>query len=336
MKILKGLGLGLLALLGIVLILGLIAPREFTVERKTVIEAPPAFVYETVSNFDTWKNWSVWFQMDSTMVITPGEKMQGLGANYSWAGEEMGAGTQTIIEATPGESMKTELDFGMMGLAHGVWKFSPTAEGTAVSWALESRTAYPLNAMILFMDMEESVGGDFEAGLANLKDYVMATYAPPTEPSSGMVSQIENYGPYFLLKKTTTTMAGSEVFMNEEMPALIEAAQTAGIEIKGPPTGIYYSWDMENDRTEMAVALPVAEGATLEGYEVQAIAPGPVVMREHTGGYAGLYDVHLSIDAYFRAHDLEMGTVLEEYHRGPLAVPDSTQWLTRVIYTINT
>ena len=334
MKILKGLGLALLALIGIVLILGLVAPREFTVERTTTIAAPPAVVYEAVSNLDTWKDWSVWFRMDSTMVVTPGETLQGLGASYSWTSDNMGSGTQTIIAAVPGESMKTELDFGMMGQANGIWQFTPTSEGTEVSWTMQSKTAYPLNVMLLFMDMEASVGSDFETGLANLNEYVMATYSPPAEPASGAISRIEDYGQHFLIKKTETSISESAAFMEREMPALVQAAQAAGIETLGPPTGIYYSWDMENDRTEMAVALPVAAGVTLEGYETQTIAPGPAVMQEHTGGYAGLYGVHMSIDAYLQDQQLEMGTVVEEYHRGPIESPDSNQWVTRVIYTI--
>jgi uncharacterized membrane protein len=333
MKILKRLGLGLLALIGIVLILGLFAPREVTVERSLTIEAPATAIYAVVSNFETWPEWSVWFRMDSTMVVTPGETMAGEGATYTWTSENMGAGSQTILAADPGKSMKTELDFGMMGKAYGAWQFSPAAAGTEVSWALTSRTAYPLNSLILFMDMEESIGSDFERGLANLKEYVETNYSPPPAGSAA-VSRLADYNHYFLLKKTATTLAGSEAFMQAELPALIAAARQAGIELLGPPAGLYYSWDRENDRTEMAVALPVAPGTTLDGYAGEAIA-GPAVALEHRGGYAGLYDAHMALDAYLQANGLTMKEVaIEEYHRGPTEEADSTQWLTRVIYPV--
>jgi hypothetical protein len=40
---------------------------------------------------------------------------------------------------------------------------------TLVRWGFEGRFAYPMNAMLLVMDMEKMIGDDFQTGLENLK-----------------------------------------------------------------------------------------------------------------------------------------------------------------------
>jgi hypothetical protein len=40
---------------------------------------------------------------------------------------------------------------------------------TQVKWGFQSKMAYPMNIMLLFMDMEDMIGSDLEIGLNNLK-----------------------------------------------------------------------------------------------------------------------------------------------------------------------
>jgi hypothetical protein len=45
----------------------------------------------------------------------------------------------------------------------------------------------------------------------------------------------------------------------------------------------------------------------------------------------------MSIDEYIQQNRFKAGeTVIEEYHQGPMNVADTTQWRTRVIYTLQT
>ena len=40
---------------------------------------------------------------------------------------------------------------------------------TVVKWGFNGKMAYPMNLMLLFMNMEKMLGSDLEEGLANLK-----------------------------------------------------------------------------------------------------------------------------------------------------------------------
>jgi len=44
----------------------------------------------------------------------------------------------------------------------------PTKQGTRVTWAMDGENNFGAKAMSMFMDMDQMVGKDFEAGLANL------------------------------------------------------------------------------------------------------------------------------------------------------------------------
>jgi len=52
---------------------------------------------------------------------------------------------------------------------------------------------YPMNAMMLFMNMEESIGNDFEQGLLNLKRLVESLPVVP-EVNTELEGQAEGMG----------------------------------------------------------------------------------------------------------------------------------------------
>ena len=45
----------------------------------------------------------------------------------------------------------------------------PRSDGTAVTWAMYGPASLMMKVMGLFMNMDNMIGNDFDAGLANLK-----------------------------------------------------------------------------------------------------------------------------------------------------------------------
>lgn len=332
MKVLKTIGLVVVGLIVLVLVLGLIAPREFEVERTTSINSSPEQVYAVVSDLNTWDQWSVWAQNDSTMVITPGEKMQGEGASYSWTSEESGDGEQTILSVEENRRIETLIDFGSMGEANGFWAFEPAGESTSVTWGFKSKMPYPMNAMMIFYDMDEAVGKDFEQGLANLKELLESR---PAQPAAMEASLQTGEARYFLTSRHQVAITELEKVYGEALPALLEAMQKAGIEPISMPTGLYYNWDEEKGTTDVAAAFQVAEPKELAGYELVTIAGGEEMIINHYGGYSSLGDAHMAMDAAMAKHGKQARMpVMETYVTDPGQEPDSTKWLTQIIYPV--
>ena len=176
MKILKTLLIIVSVLAGAFVIWNATLPSNFEVKRSIIMNAPPEEVSHTVSNFNTWPNWSVWFQLDSTMTYELGDPYQGVGGSYSWTSEAMGGGNMSILEYTEGKSMKTEIHFDGQGMSNGSWDFEIQDNGaTKVTWGLSGEMGF--FSRFIGAQMDKWVGPDFEAGLQNLKSYVESAAA---------------------------------------------------------------------------------------------------------------------------------------------------------------
>ncbi len=169
-KLLKILAIMFGVVIAVFIIVGLLLPRHFTVSRSVTVGAPPPVVFALVNDLSNWETWSPWATKDPTMEVTMGEITVGEGGSYSWAGEESGEGSLTILKSVENEAIETALDFGSRGQANGVWRFEPDGAGTRVTWELVGDAGWNLVGRYFGLFMDRMVGADFENGLAALKD----------------------------------------------------------------------------------------------------------------------------------------------------------------------
>jgi hypothetical protein len=87
-------------------------PGDFRVARSANISAPPASVFAQVNDFHKWETWNPWGKIDPAMRQSYDGAPAGVGAVYSWAGNnEVGEGRMTIIESRPSELIRVKLEF---------------------------------------------------------------------------------------------------------------------------------------------------------------------------------------------------------------------------------
>ena len=99
----------------------------------------------------------------------------GQGASYTWSGNrKVGQGRMTIVESIPSSRLILELRFEKPYRAQNVTvlTLAPAGGGTSVEWAMEGASSFMFRLMGLFMNMDQMIGKDFDAGLANLKRIV--------------------------------------------------------------------------------------------------------------------------------------------------------------------
>lgn len=183
--------------LGILVVIIAMQPAAFTVERHTMVNAPPAWVYAQIDDFHRWADWSPWEKMDGdTLKKTYSGPSSGVGAHYAWAGEKTGEGNMTINEAKPNERVAIALNFVKPFKAENTSTFvmTPSGAGTDVSWAMSGNRGFMEKAMGLVMDMDKMIGPDFEKGLAEIKRLAEADVAkvagaaamPPAEVAAAV------------------------------------------------------------------------------------------------------------------------------------------------------
>lgn len=179
MKILKNVLLFAVGLLALLAVIGLLLPTQSHVERSAVITAPADTVFPLINNFHEFNRWSPWAERDSNTQYRFEGPASGVGAKVIWASDnpQVGAGSQEIVESDPNTRVASVLDFGEMGTAQAAFALEPAGEGVKVTWGFDVEHGKNLVDRYMGLLMNQWVGADYEAGLANLK--ALAESLPP-------------------------------------------------------------------------------------------------------------------------------------------------------------
>lgn len=155
-----------------VLLFAATKPDKFVVQRSTTINAPADKIFPLINDFRAWTKWSPYEHRDPNLKRTLSGAPQGKGAIYEWAGDaNVGKGRMEILEAAPPSKVTIKLDFIEPFEGHNMAEFTLAGggNGTAVTWSMFGPNTFGSNLMSVFMNFDTMIGGDFEAGLANLK-----------------------------------------------------------------------------------------------------------------------------------------------------------------------
>lgn len=340
MRFFKIIGFFLLFIFGVVMVLGLIAPKDYTVVRSVDINAAPNQVWEYVNSLEDLHEWSPWKDRDTNQVVTYAGNSGEVGSVMTWKGnEEVGEGSQEITGVIAEKELKTLLTFIMPfgeSQSNASVLLETNENGTKVSWEFNGSTPYPMNAMLLFTDMDAMLGKDFEQGLSNLKTLVESASASAFNTEVEYVLEGDQA---FVLKRDMVSFTDIEDYFSEHLPALYTALSAQGLntEIAGPATGIYYTWDTNLNESYMAVGVPVKNAELkLEGYETLIVPAGNTLQLTYQGDYEEFGgEAHDKLSAYTQEAGYEYtGPVRETYLIGATDGAAAEDWLTKVIYYV--
>jgi len=331
MKVLKIIGGILLALAAIFLIIAAVSKKDFTASVSTDINASPTQVYNVVNDLSTWESWSPWAAQDPTLTTKMGENYVGKGGSYSWSSEAMGNGVCTITESIKDKQIDNQLDFEGQGSANAKFTFEAEGEGTKTTWSFNNHTAFPMNAIMVIMGVEKQVAKDYGKGLELLKAKVEAM---PKTPKLD-VNMVDYPGQTFVMKREKVEIKNVSAFYQKNLPALFETCTKSKLKMTDMPSGLFYSWDMENGSSDMAAAIPVSASKIPSGMEVGKTNAGKALQVDYYGDYSGTEAAHNAIETYMKANNLTMTwPVIETYVTDPTVETDPSKWLTKVIYPL--
>jgi uncharacterized protein YndB with AHSA1/START domain len=167
----KKVGLGVLV--AIVLLLAIIAtrPAGFHIERSATIAAPPEVVFAQLNDLHHWHAWNPFEKGDPTMKTTFEGAPSGVGAGFHYVSENAGEGRMTVTESTPNERVAIRAEFIKPFAATNQIEFTlkPGPNGVALTWAMSGNNHFLGKAISLFVSMDKMIGGQFEKGLADLR-----------------------------------------------------------------------------------------------------------------------------------------------------------------------
>lgn len=155
-----------------VLVLAATKPDTLRVQRSIAIKAPPERIFPLIADFHQWLHWSAYEQKDPAMKRTYDGAANGKGAIYAWDGDKnVGSGRMEILEATAPQKIVIKLDFFTPFEGHNTAEFTmlPQGDGTHVTWLMHGPARFVTKVIQVFINLDNMIGKDFEAGLAKLK-----------------------------------------------------------------------------------------------------------------------------------------------------------------------
>jgi uncharacterized protein YndB with AHSA1/START domain len=161
-------GVGAIALT--LVLVGLLVPSKFRVERSIQINAPADRIYDYVVEPRKWKEWSVWARRDPQMRIVYSGPPFGMGARWSWESRTEGSGTMEFTRVEPNRRVDYALFFPQFNLrSTGTLALEPAGAATRVTWTNGGDVGGNPLKHYLAAAMDHMVGPDFQQGLVNLK-----------------------------------------------------------------------------------------------------------------------------------------------------------------------
>jgi uncharacterized protein YndB with AHSA1/START domain len=158
--------------IAIILIVAAAKPNTFSIQRATIVKAPPERIFPLINDFHQWGTWSPYENKDPAMKRSYSGAASGQGAVYAWEGNKnVGSGRMEILQATAPSKIVIKLDFFAPFEGHNTAEFTmlPQGDATNVTWLMHGPLPFMGKIMHVFINMDRMVGKDFEAGLINLK-----------------------------------------------------------------------------------------------------------------------------------------------------------------------
>ncbi len=141
-------------------------PSKVQVERTAIIDANPQTILQLAASNTGYQAFNPYKASDPNLKITPFGPESGVGSGFHFDGKE-GKGSQTVAAVTD-TSVTYDIDLGPMGQPTQSLTVTPTANGTQVTWRMETDMGMNPIFRVFGLFMDAMIGKTFEAGLANL------------------------------------------------------------------------------------------------------------------------------------------------------------------------
>lgn len=161
-----------LAIVIVIIVLAIIAPKNYDVYRSISINKPLTEVFQYLKLLKNQDNWSPWAEKDPNMEKSFSGTDGEIGFISKWIGnKEVGEGEQEITGIVENEVIHSQLRFlkPFKSISDAYLKVKKDDNGTKVTWGFSGKNKFPVSIMMLFMNMDKMVGKDFEYGLNKLQ-----------------------------------------------------------------------------------------------------------------------------------------------------------------------
>lgn len=306
---------------------------KYDISRSRLINAPADVVYNYVVDFKEWPKWDPWSEAFGDMKIEYSGNDKGVGAKYSWIGEESGEGNMEIIAASPYTSIDQIINFKtpFESSSDIYWKFEEVDGGTKVTWGMKGEMDFftrPLAA-----NMDSMMEKDFLRGLEKLDSISGLSANSKTFKIEGIITSTKLT--YIGIESKEVSQNDMGKIMGENFPKLISWAKNNKVDIVGPPFTLYKMWDEKTGKSTFVSCIPVK--SKLKTIKNKSISQGVIKSQKcsktiYKGDYSGSEDAWMSTFAFIESKGLkhENSNPFEVYLVGPTDEKNPENWVTEI------
>ena len=141
------------------------------IQRSRMIHAAPDRIVPLLADYQEWRKWSPWEDLDPDLHRSYGGPDSGVGSWYEWSGNrQAGAGRMEVTGVTD-TTVDMDLQFTKPFKSANVIHFElvPNGDVTTVVWSMEMPRTLMTRIVGLFMNFDKRVGADLDKGLARLQ-----------------------------------------------------------------------------------------------------------------------------------------------------------------------
>lgn len=171
---LKKILITVVAVLGLLVLVGFLLPGQVHVERSITVSAARDQVFPLVADFKRFQEWSPWAQRDPNTKYSFSGPATGVGSKMVWASEQddVGSGTQEVTKYDAPAFVETDLNFGPDGGGVAFFALEEVEGGTRVTWGFDTDLGANPIARYFGLMFDGMIGPDYEQGLASLEALV--------------------------------------------------------------------------------------------------------------------------------------------------------------------
>ena len=334
----KKLGLLILLLFVAFIVTGLLLPARVHIERSITIDRPVTMVFELLNGFEHYEQYSPWVDRDPDAKFIVSGPKSGVGARLSWMGDPqlVGSGWQEIVTSTPYEHIGVKLDYDAQGVADIGFNLGAIGEATEVTWFFDSDLTKGVNLVDSFLAryfgllFDRWVGGDYEKGLAKLKQY--AESLPVSDFSQLEIERTHVSAVKILFVTTRTSQNGADIpaAMSDAYAEISAFMNETGVTRTAEPMAITRSGQAGDYLYDAAIPVDFIP-ASLSGNIQGGYSPaGPAVRAVHRGAYDQLMPTYEKLAAYISAHGYAASQTSWEHYISDPAVTSPQEMITHV------
>ncbi len=304
---------------------------DFEVSKSRIIKTQRTTTFNYVNDFRNWETFCTWLD-DKEIVYNYTEKTMGVGATYSWKGDNS-EGNLKISSLNEGNSISQKMSYN--GTTSNVnWTFKDSIGGTKITLHCKGQMDVLTKIKVFFQGGITSLIGEmYNKSLEKLDttlNYEMKTYSIKV---NGIVQRSSG----FYLKQTITCKIKSlSKNIRIMMPRMVHFFKKNKLPSTGKPFVLYDKYDFPNDIVTFSVCVPIRDSINISpGSDMSAGKLNAFTSLKTTliGDYSHSKEAWNKAYKYIKDNDLKenaAGHYVEVYTKTIDNSKNPSKWITEI------